>query len=124
MILQEAIAILEAEAHYSKAHQLKEVIRTARASDFMSEVLIEDSVPDILLTGLCNAQVIRTASVFGIKAVIFVRGKLASRQMIDLAVQENVVLMCTDYSLYTSCGKLYSHGIRGVTEKKEKSVSK
>ena len=116
MILREAIDILEAGVHFTRPDQLEQTISTARASDFMSEVLIENSVPDILLTGLCNAQVIRTASVFGIKAVIFVRGKEASRQMIDLASQENVVVMTTGHSLYTSCGKLYSRGIRGVKE--------
>jgi hypothetical protein len=118
MILREAIELLDADVHFVHERQLEEVVMTARASDFMSEVLIEESVPDILLTGLCNAQVIRTASVFGIKAVIFVRGKKVNQQMIDLAHEEHVVLLTTDDSLYTSCGKLYMRGIRGVKEKK------
>ncbi len=117
MILRETIELIEADVHFTRPNQLEETVRTARASDFMSEVLVEDGVPDLLLTGLCNAQVIRTASVFGIKAVIFVRGKLASRQMIDLACQENVVVMSTNLSLFTSCGRLYGRGIRGASEK-------
>jgi hypothetical protein len=118
MKLQEAIEILGAEAHYTRAEQLEAEIRTARASDLMSEVLAEDAVPDLLITGLCNAQVIRTASVFGIKAVIFVRGKTCNPKMIDLAMEENVVVMTTPDSLFSSCGKLYGRGVRGVYDLK------
>jgi hypothetical protein len=117
MILRETIELLNANAHFLQGDLLEAEIRTARASDLMSEVLAEDAVPDILITGLCNAQVIRTASVFGIKAVIFVRGKSCSAKMIDLAMEENVVVMTTHNSLYTTCGKLYDRGVRGVTEK-------
>jgi len=117
MILREAIELLNADAHYAKSDQMEAVIKTARASDLMSEVLPEDAVPDILITGLCNAQVIRTASDFGVKAVIFVRGKSCSTKMIDLAMEENMVVMSTHNSLYATCGKLYDRGVRGVTEK-------
>jgi len=117
MIIREAIELLNAEPHYTQGDQLDIEVKTARASDFMSEVLTEEAVPDILITGLCNAHVIRTASVFGIKAVIFVRGKTCSPKMIDLAMEENIVIMTTHNSLYTTCGKLYVRGIRGATEK-------
>ena len=117
MILREAIGLLDAEAHYTQGDQLDAEIKTARASDLMSEVLTEDAVPDILITGLCNAHVIRTASVFGIKAVIFVRGKTCNPKMIDLAMEENIIIITTNNSLFTTCGKLYARGIRGATEK-------
>jgi hypothetical protein len=116
MKLNDAITLLEADFHYNQKEQLEAEIITARASDLMSEVLVDDSVPDILLTGICNTQVIRTASVFGIKAVIFVRGKTCNQKMINLAAEENVVVMTTSYSLFTSCGKLYNNGIRGALE--------
>lgn len=117
MILRETIALLDADVHYTLGDQLDAEVKTARASDLMSDVLTEESVPDILITGLCNAHVIRTASVFGIKAVIFVRGKTCSTKMIDIAMEENIVVMTTHNSLYTTCGKLYNRGIRGATEK-------
>ena len=82
----------------------------------MSEILAADALPDILLTGLCNTQVVRTASVFGIKAVIIVRGKTPSSGMIDMANEEEIVLASTKYGLFTSCGKLYAAGIRGIQE--------
>ena len=114
--LSEIVAILESEVHYSSIQQLDIEIRTARASDLMSEILSDDSVPDILLTRLCNAQVVRTASVFGIKAVVVVRGSHLNQKIIDLAIEENIVIMTTLGSLFTSCGKLYVSGIRGVLE--------
>jgi hypothetical protein len=114
MKLREAIEILNAEAYYARDELLEADIHTARASDLMSEVLAEDAVPDLLLTGLCNTQVVRTAMVFGIKAVVFVRGRPMGQKMIDLALQENIVLMTTPESLFSSCGKLYSSGVRGV----------
>ncbi len=116
MILREAIELLNAEVLYAQDDRLDIEVETARASDFMSEVLTEEAVPDILVTGLCNAHVIRTASVFGIKAVIFVGGKTCSTKMIDLALEENVVVMTTTTSLFVTCGKLYSLGVRGTTE--------
>lgn len=116
MKLREAIEILKAEAYYSLDELLDVEIKTARASDLMSDVLADDGIPDMLLTELSNAQVIRTASVFGIKAVVIVRGRHMSQNMIDCAREEHVVIIATKYSLFASCGKLYKKGIRGLRE--------
>jgi hypothetical protein len=116
MILRDAITLLNAEVQFTQSSQLDADIRTARASDLMSEVLADDAIPDILLTGLCNSHVIRTASVFGIKAVVFVRGRPVDQKLVDCALDENIVIITTKDSLFTSCGKLYTAGIRSVTE--------
>jgi len=116
MILRDAITLLNADVQYTQSSQLEVDIRTARASDLMSEVLADDAVPDILLTGLCNSHVIRTASVFGIKAVVFVRGRPVDQKLVECALDENIVIMATKDSLFTSCGKLYTAGVRSVTE--------
>lgn len=116
MILREAVELLKADVQFTQSTQLEVDIVTARASDLMSEVLADDAVPDILLTGLCNSHVIRTASVFGIKAVVFVRGRPVDQKLIDCALDENIVVMTTRDSLFTSCGKLYAAGVRGVME--------
>jgi hypothetical protein len=123
MILRDAITILNAEVQYTQNTQLEADINTARASDLMSEVLADDAVPDILLTGLCNSHVIRTASVFGIKAVVFVRGRPVDQKLIDCALDENIVVMTTRDSLFSSCGKLYAAGVRGVMENKKSAGS-
>lgn len=116
MKLRDAIIVLESAAYCSQDELLEADILTARASDLMSEVLMEVAVPDILITGLCNVQVIRTASVFGIKAVVFVRGKTPGQKIIDLALDEKVVIIPTCHSLFVSCGRLYAAGVRGLTE--------
>ena len=117
MKLREAIALLESDVFCTKEDLLDAEILTARASDLMSEVLTQDAVPDILLTGLCNAQVIRTASVFGIKAVVFVRGSTPGQKIIDLAMDESVVILTTCHSLFVSCGRLYAGGVRGTARR-------
>ncbi len=123
MILRAAITLLNAEVQYTQSSQLDVDIMTARASDLMSEVLADDAVPDILLTGLCNSHVIRTASVFGIKAVVFVRGRPVDQKLVECALDENIVVMTTKDSLFTSCGKLYAAGVRSVTENlKQKGI--
>lgn len=119
MKLHEAITLLESDVYCTKEDLLNADILTARASDLMSEVLAQDAVPDILITGLCNAQVIRTASVFGIKAVVFVRGRTPGQKVIDLAMDENVVILTTDHSLFVSCGRLFASGVRGTARRQE-----
>lgn len=118
MKLREAITLLDAAVFCSRDDLLDTDILTARASDLMSEVLAEDDTPDILLTGLCNAQVIRTSSVFGIKAVVFVRGIVPEKKVIDLAIDENVVILTTGHSLFISSGILFSSGVHGTPRKK------
>ncbi len=113
MKLREAITLLDAAVYCSRDDLLEAEILTARASDLMSEVLAEDAAPDILLTGLCNAQVIRTASVFGIKAIIFVRGIVPGKKLIDLAIDEDVVMLTTAHSLFISSGILFAGGVHG-----------
>lgn len=90
-------------------------IHTAAASDLMSDILARVEVPDVLLTRLNNAQVVRTASVFGIKAVIIVRGRPIDPKIVELAEQEQIVLLSTEASLFETCGKLYSEGVRSTT---------
>lgn len=124
MIIRDCIEILHAEVQYTQSEQLEADVRTARASDLMSEVLTDDVAPDILLTGLCNSHVIRTASVFGIKAVVFVRGKTIDQKLIECALDENIVIMTTRDSLFTSCGKLYSAGVRSVFENQQQGPSR
>ena len=82
----------------------------------MSDILARSVVPDVLLTRLTNVQVIRTSSVFGIKAVIIVRNKAINEKVVELAKQEEIVLLTTRMSLFESCGKLYQNGIRSGDE--------
>ncbi|PYG88793.1 DRTGG domain-containing protein [Ruminiclostridium sufflavum DSM 19573] len=82
-------------------------------SDLMSDVMAYVTENVILLTGLINLQVIRTAEMMDIKAIIFVRGKLPIDSMIELAREKNIVLMSTKLSMFIACGRLYNAGLQG-----------
>ena len=114
MNLKDIIETLQAEVLITQDDQLDIEISTAAAGDLMSDILAMVSVPDMLLTGLSNLQVINTASVFGIKIVIFVRGKQVESKVQELAKDEGISLMSTRLSMYESCGRLYNKGLRSV----------
>ena len=79
--------------------------------DRMSDVLAFSNEKTLLLTGLTNPQVVRTAEMVGIKVIIFVRGKEPQIETISLANQLNIFLYSTDRSLFEACGLLYKNGI-------------
>jgi predicted transcriptional regulator len=89
-------------------------IETAAASDLMSDILARVDVPDLLITRLNNAQVIRTASVFGIKAVIIVRGRPIDEKVAELAREEGIALLSSPSSSMEACGRLYAEGVRSA----------
>jgi len=86
--------------------------------DLMSDVLAFARPGAVLLTGLTNSQVIRTAEMLDLKAVVFVRNKKPDDKTIQLAKSLNLVLILSPYPLYESCGKLYLAGIAGSREKR------
>jgi len=86
---------------------------TACGSDLMSDVMAYGDEKDILLTGLVNPQVIRTAEMMDIKVVVFVRGKRPNNSMLELASEKGIVLMTTRHPMFVACGKLCDAGISG-----------
>ena len=87
---------------------------TVTSSDLMSDVLAGKGLPDILLTGLTTVQAVRTCAVAGIKAVVIVRGKPVDDRVIELARQEDIILMLTPLSLFEASGRLYERGLRSA----------
>ncbi len=88
-------------------------VLSACGSDFMSDVLAYVKNQAVLLTGLVNPQVVRTADMMDMKCNIFVRGKRPDDTMLALAEERNMVVMATDLPMYPACGKLYQAGLRG-----------
>lgn len=88
-------------------------VNSACGSDLMSDVLAFVKDRALLLTGLVNPQVVRTAEMMDISAIVFVRGKSPEENVIELAKSKDMVIFSTDYPLYVACGKLYSMGLRG-----------
>lgn len=94
-------------------------VKTACGSDMMSDVMAFYHDGGILLTGLMNVQVIRTASLMDIDAVCFVRGKEPTQEIIDLAQENNIPVFKTDLAMFPACGKLYAAGIKGNGQDKD-----
>ena len=89
------------------------VINTACGCDLMSDVLAFVKDQSLLLTGLINPQVIRTAEMMDIVAICFVRGKVPTADVVELANDRGIVLLSTELPLYIACGKLYENGLGG-----------
>ena len=100
--------ILSAELLCGGDHLDREV-HTACGSDMMSDVLAFVKEQAVLLTGLVNPQVVRTAEMMDMKVIVFVRGKVPGDAILDL----DIVVLKTELEMFTSCGKLYQAGLRG-----------
>jgi len=86
-------------------------INTGCASDLMSDVLAYGKENAVLLTGLMNPQVIRTAEMMDIFCIVFVRGKKPSEDMINLAIERSFALLRTEHSMFAACGILHNAGL-------------
>lgn len=118
MTLQEIKEILKAQVIVAPEDPQMDV-KTACGCDLMSDVLAFAKEDALLLTGLTNLQVVRTAEMANIKALVFVRGKEPSRETIALAMEKKIPIMLTDLPLYEACGHLYRHGLPGCSEAAE-----
>lgn len=116
MKLRDLIGVLEAEVIVGQ-DRLDLEIEKAFASDLMSDVLAFATEGSLLLTGLTNAQVVRTAEMLDMSAVVFVRGKRPQAEAVELARSRGIPLLSTPYILYESCGRLYQCGIAGCRQK-------
>ena len=91
-------------------------VHSACGSDMMSDVLAYVKDQAVLLTGLVNSQVIRTAEMMDMVCIVFVRSKDPTEDMIELAKDHGLVLLSTELRMYDACGKLYSSGLLGNGE--------
>jgi predicted transcriptional regulator len=112
MKLKEVATILEAQEIYLGNFHEKEVSLVC-ACDLMSDVLTYIKPDTLLITGLINPQVIRTAEVAEIAAVCFVRGKKPGKEAVDLAQKKEIPLLASHLSTFEACGRLYSKGLVG-----------
>ncbi len=88
-------------------------VYSACGCDLMSDVLAYVKDQAVLLTGLVNPQVIRTAVMMDMVCVVFVRSKEPTEEMLELAKEAGIVIMTSDKRLYEACGILYSNGLVG-----------
>jgi hypothetical protein len=111
MTVAEAVTLLDGQFYVGEENGSLEVA-SACGADLMSDVMafVKDKV--LLLTGLVNPQVIRTAELLDIHAIIFVRGKAPGRDMIEMAQDSDIILAGTKLPMFLSCGKIYEAGLR------------
>ena len=110
MKISHVIEILNATVLTGETN-IDEDVFSACGSDLMSDVLAFVKNQGLLLTGLNNLQVVRTAEMMDIKAIVFVRGKMPESDIIELAKRKDMIIMSTEEPLYSACGKLYHEGL-------------
>lgn len=118
MKLQEVKEVLNAEVLTGNGLLSKEVTMACGA-DLMSDVLAYAKPGAVLLTGLTNPQVVRTAEMADLVAICFVRGKKPDEDSLRLARSQRLPLLGTTLPMFESCGRLYKHGLQGVSERTE-----
>lgn len=91
-------------------------VNSACGSDMMSDVLAFVKDQAVLLTGLVNPQVIRTAEMMDMRCIVFVRNKVPTQAMLDLAQECGIVVLASKLRMYEACGILYSSGLNTLKE--------
>ena len=112
MKISEMQKLLDAEVLCCEENMGREVF-SACGCDLMSDVLAYVKDQAVLLTGLVNPQVIRTAEMMDMVCIVFVRSKTPTDAMLELARDNGIVIMRSDKRLYEACGLLYSNGLAG-----------
>lgn len=115
MTLAEIVRILNANVLFGEGGLDKDVPH-AFASDLMSDVLAFATANGVLLTGLTTPQVVRTADVSDISAIILVGGKRPSQEMVDLATTLEIPLFSTKYVMFEAAGRLFREGLVGAQQ--------
>ena len=110
--LREIQAILGAELLCGE-DRLDDEVSCAFGSDLMSDALAYTDQDTLLLTGLCNTQVIRTAEMLDISHIVFVRGKCPNDEMLQMARDGGICVLATRNTMFTTCGLLYTAGMQG-----------
>lgn len=112
MQIRRIAELLNAEVLCGEEH-LDGIVKSACGCDMMSDVLAFVKDQAVLLTGLCNPQVVRTAEMMDMRCIVFVRGKVPPTEIIQLAKEAGIVVMASKERMYAACGKLYMEGLTG-----------
>jgi predicted transcriptional regulator len=121
MLLNDVLTLTEAQIYSPNPNgplaqaDLDREIVSAFGADLMSDVLCYDITHGLLITGLSNPQVVRTAEMGDVAAVLMVRGKIPSPETADLARQVGIPILGTEMTLFEVCGRLYQAGLVAAT---------
>lgn len=112
MKIREIQSLLDAKVLCGE-EELNHEVYSACCSDMMSDVLAYVKDQGVLLTGLLNAQVVRTASMMDMVCIVLVRDKAPTEEMVALSRENGIVMMTTSLRAYEACGILYHGGLCG-----------
>ncbi len=112
MKIKELKELLDAELVFGEEYLDKDV-HSACGSDMMSDVLAYVKDQAVLLTGLVNSQVIRTADMMDMICIVFVRSKCPTPEMIEIAKESGIAILSTKRRMFEACGILFSNGLGG-----------
>ncbi|MBE7554514.1 MAG: hypothetical protein HS126_25990 [Anaerolineales bacterium] len=125
MHLQEVITLTEAQflssdlAKFRGQSVLKQEVKTGFGADLMSDVLVYDVAHGLLITGLINPQIVRTAEMADAAAILVVRGKTPLPETIEVAQRVGMPLIGTRLTMFETCGRLYAAGLRAAPRHEE-----
>jgi hypothetical protein len=114
MQLREVLEIIEGKL-ISADVDLEQEVHLGGGADLMSDLLAFGQEGMLLMSGLTNPQVVRTAEMAGVAAIVFVRGKIPPPETIRLASQIGMPLMASKYTMFETCGRLYKAGLSAST---------
>lgn len=113
MTIRDMVQVLRAKVLCGE-EKLEKPVYTACCSDLMSDVLAFVNEKTVLITGLTNPHVVRTADMLDLKCLVFARGKIPTEEILAQAREQGLVVMTTRETAFTTCGLLYEAGLRGV----------
>ncbi len=110
MKIKKLLEILDGELLSDEKH-LEYEVDYGLASDLISDLLMCALYPAALFTGLVNHQIVRVAEMIELQAIIFVRGKKPREEILQMAADHDMPVICTEKSLYAACGLAYQGGL-------------
>ena len=113
MNVKELITLIDGQLLNPSADLTREV-KGGCGADLMSDVLASIKPEAVLLTGLCNPQVVRTAQMADVSAIILVRGKIPPLETLHLAEEERIALVSSPFGMFELCGRLYQAGLHSL----------
>jgi len=113
MNVNELITLIDGHLYNESADLTREILGGCGA-DLMSDVLASIQPEAVLLTGLCNPQVVRTSVMADVAAIILVRGKTPPLETVALAEQERIALISSPFGMFELCGRLYVAGLKSL----------
>ena len=110
MKLSRVIELIEGKP-ISKDPALDLEVQMGCGADLMSDVLAFTHEGTLLMSGLTNPQVVRTAEMAGITAIVFVRGKIPPPETVALAEEKGIPLLASKFTMFETCGRLFAGGL-------------